>query len=114
MRDSFNTAIIPKPTDRDAYKRASCVLFWLGVAIVFILLLAGCKATSFSTTSKDGTVTKASDRRLFISTGADFNYEVATNGTRKISATVQSSPATEAIKAAASGAAEGVTRAFKP
>lgn len=78
------------------------------------LLLSGCKSTSFSTKHSDGTVTKASDRRLFISTGADFSYEVNTNGTRKISATVQSSPATEAIKAAASGAAEGVGRALKP
>lgn len=74
----------------------------------------GCKSTTFTTTAKDGTLTKASDRRFLMSTGVGFEMATDTNGTRRISTTIQSSPQAEMAKSIAEGVAAGFVRGAKP
>jgi hypothetical protein len=71
---------------------------------------AGCKITTANAVIH-GSKVRIVDARLFMSSGAKFTYPT-TNGPMTLD--VSSSPAAEAIKAAAEGAAAGVMKGMTP
>jgi hypothetical protein len=78
--------------------------------LAFLPLLAGCKVTTARATIHGSTV-RIVDARLFLTSGAKFSYPT-TNGPMTLD--VSSSPAADAIKAAAEGAAAGVMKGMTP
>ncbi len=88
----------------------------IGNAVATALLLfavVGCKSTTAVYNSKTGEW-RVNDARLFLRTEAEIHARIDTNGTRTVTINAKSDPASEAIKAAAQGAAAGAVSAFKP
>lgn len=67
------------------------------VLIAILVLLAGCKTTTFTKESPDGSKVTAADSRFLMGTAAQMDATVNTNGTWTIKAGVTSAPDKEAM-----------------
>lgn len=92
---------------------AGSILCFAVAAMLAVIMLTGCKSTSFSYDPKTGKW-KMSDNRLGMRTEAEITASIDTNGNKTIAIKAKSDANTEAIKAAAEGVATGITKGLKP
>lgn len=94
-------------------KRVNAGMFWSGILLTGVVCFAtACKSTTYLHTKADGSTVKVTDRRLLLNTAAKVDLSVDTNGIAHVTIDAQSNPAADAIKAAAEGAAVGVSKAL--
>jgi hypothetical protein len=78
--------------------------------LIPLLLLCSCKSTTIKHTWPDKSVTELSDHRLMYKQDASFTFS---NAGTVITLTINSNPDSNAVQAAAEGAAYGAVKGIK-